>query len=135
MPAKQPSKKINELLEKVDTVLEHQEKLEKKQEIILAAVKTDEKEDEELQTEVNEEIGQVKTIAKEMIPSNTFKDTFFLNVKKHEVLFPLIAIVGIVLVWKGLWGILDQLPIVSYSAISLLLGVCILWIFNRVKSL
>lgn len=135
MPADQPSTKINEILDKVDRVIEHQEKLEEKQEVILAAVAINEKEEKEVEEDVVAELGQVKAIATEIIPANTFKDTFFLNVKKHEVLFPLIAVAGLVLVWKGLWGILDQLPIISYSAISLILGVLILWIFNRVKSL
>jgi len=134
MQAQKPTEKINELLTKVDKVIEHQEKLEEKQEVILAAVVTDEKEERQVEADVAEEMGQVKTIAKEIIPSNAFAESFIGNIKKHELILPVVAIIGLVLVWKGLWGILDQLPIVSYSAISLILGLGVLWIFNRVKA-
>lgn len=130
-----PTKKIEELLDKVDEVIEHQEELAQKQEVILAAVATDEKEDREIETEVTAEVNQVQTIAKQITTANTFHENLVGRVKKHEFLFPIIIIIGVVLVWKGLWGIFDQLPIVSYSAISLLLGIGILWVFNRVKSL
>jgi len=116
-------------------VIAEQKKLEKKEEVILAAVAIDEKEGEEIQTAITAETTEVKAIAKEHTITSAFRATMLSKAKKHEFIFPLIVITGVVLVWRGLWGLFDQLPIVSYSAISLILGIVILWIFNRIKSL
>lgn len=131
----EPTQKINKLLDKVDEVIQQQKTLAKKQEVILEAVATDEKDDMQIKTEVTTEVNKVDAIAKQITTANTFHENLITRVQKHEFLFPIIIIVGVVLVWKGLWGLFDQLPIVSYSFVSLLLGLSILWIFNRVKSL
>lgn len=66
---------------------------------------------------------------------NIVQETILSKMQKHRFFFPLVSAIGVILVWRGLWDIFDQIPIISYSAISLSLGLIILWAFNRVKSL
>lgn len=130
----EPTQKINKLIDKVDKVIEQQKKLEKKQEVILAAVASDEKTDVEIKTEVTQEVEKVGKITEEITTANIFH-TSITKVKNNDFLFPIVVIVGVVLVWRGLWVLFDHLPIISYSAVSIILGIAILWIFNRIKSL
>lgn len=116
---KEVKEKVDELLEKVDKVIDQQKELAKKQEVIMDQVIVEEKEGEM----VEKEIEKVTNI----------QSSFIVKTKKHQFLFPLIVTAGVVLVWRGLSGIFDATPLVSYSAISLALGVIILWIFNRSK--
>lgn len=130
----EPTQKINKLIDKVDKVIEQQKKLEKKQEVILAAVASDEKTDVEIKTEVTEEVSKMGDITKEITTANIFHTTVS-KVQNNGVLFPIIIIIGVVLVWRGLWVLFDHLPIISYSFVSIILGIAILWTFNRIKSL
>lgn len=131
---KEPTQQIDKLIDKVEDVIEHQKKLEKKQEVILAAVATDEKEDIEIQTEVTEEMSKIGEITKEITTANIFHTTIS-KVKGNGVVFPIVIIVGVVLVWRGLWVLFDHLPVINYSFVSIVLGIAILWVFNRIKSL
>ncbi len=128
------TQKINKLLDKVDKVIEEQKRIEKKQEVILAAVATDEKEDLQIETQVTEEVKKMGKITEEITTANIFHSTIT-KVKKNDFLFPIIIIVGVVLVWRGLWSLFDHLPIINYSFVSIILGVAILYTFNRIKSL
>lgn len=110
-------KKINELLEKVDEVIDQQKELAQKQEVILTQVAVDEKTDE--------------TVEKEVEAITDIQSSFIVRTKKHQFLFPLIITAGVVLVWRGFSGIFDATPLISYSVISLLAGAGILWMFNR----
>lgn len=118
--------KIEDLVEKVDEIIDHQKKIEKKEEAILDTVATDEKEDKEIVTEV-EQVAESE--------ANSFQRMVLTKAKKHEILYPLIALVGVVLVWRGLWDLFDQVPILSYALTSLVVGLIILWLFNRIRSL
>jgi len=40
----------------------------------------------------------------------------------HKVLFTCVGVVGVILVWRGIWSLFDQTPIVSNPIVSLLLG-------------
>ncbi len=130
----EPTQKLNKLLDKVDKVIAEQKKLEKKQEVILAAVATDEKTDVEIETQVTEEVKKMGKITEEITTANIFHSTIT-KVKKNDFLFPIVVIVGVVLVWRGLWSLFDHLPIINYSFVSIVLGVGILYTFNRIKSL
>ena len=110
-------KKINELLEKVEEVIDQQKEIVQKQDVILDQVAVEEKE------------GQ--TVEKEVEEITNIQSSFIIRTKKHQFLFPLIVTAGVVLVWRGFSGIFDATPIISYSAISLLVGAGILWMFNR----
>lgn len=121
---KEVKKKVDELLDKVDTVLDNQKKLAKKEEVILSEVSSDEKEEKTAIQDI-EKVEKVTNLQKNLI----------IRVKNHKLLFPLIVGIGVVLVWRGLWNLFDSVPILSYSLISLSLGIVILWAFNRINSL
>ncbi|HXS15349.1 MAG TPA: hypothetical protein VN711_04420 [Candidatus Saccharimonadales bacterium] len=123
-PSQNVQEKVEELLEKVDTVIAQQEKLAKNEKIILEQVVVEEKEGEEVEQEV-EKVEEVSLLQKNLI----------IHAKHHRLLFPLIVGVGVVLLWRGLWNLFDQIPIVSYSFISIALGIIILWAFNRLNSI
>ena len=130
----EPTQKINKLIDKVDKVIAQQKTLEKKQEVILAAVATDAQTDVQIETEVTAEVKKMGKITEEITTANFFHTTVS-KVKRNDFLFPIVIIVGVVLVWRGLWSLFDHLPIVNYSFVSIVRGVAILWTFNRVKSL
>lgn len=121
---KRVSKKVDKLLDKVDAVLSQQKELVKKQQVILEQVVVEEKEEQDVVKEV-EKVESVEDL----------KTNLIVHAKHHKLLFPLVVAVGVVLVWRGLWNLFDQLPIVSYSVISLALGLIILWAFNRFNSI
>lgn len=118
------NKKVDDLLDKVETVLDQQKELVKKQDVILEQVSSDEKEEEEVVAEVGE-VEKVTNLQKNLIT----------HAKHHKLLFPLIVGVGVVMLWRGLWNLFDQTPIISYSFISIALGIIILWAFNRMNSI
>ncbi len=115
--AKEVKEKVDELLDKVETVIDQQKELAQKQEVILDQVSVEEKEGKKVEKEV-EKVTDIQS-------------SFIVRTKKHQFLFPLIVTAGVVLVWRGFTGIFDATPLVSYSAISLALGVIILWVFNK----
>ncbi len=116
--------KVEELLDKVDTVIEQQRTIAKKEEVILDQVGVEEKEGKEVEQEM-EKVEEVSVVQQKLIT----------RAKHHHLLFPLVVAVGVVLVWRGLWNLFDQVPILSYSFISLGLGLVILWAFNRMNSI
>ncbi len=120
--AQKVDKKVEELLSKVDTVIDQQKDLAEKQNVILEQVVVEEKEGKE----VEEQFEKVESIS--MVQQNLIT-----KAKHHKLLFPLIITAGVVLVWRGLTGIFDATPLVSYSFISLALGIIILWAFNRMN--
>lgn len=120
--AKEVKKKVEELLDKVDTVLTQQKELAKQQEVILDQVAVEEKEEKTVVAEVKN-AEKVTDLQKNLIT----------HAKHHKLLFPLVVTAGVVLVWRGLSGIFDATPLVSYSFISLALGIIILWAFNRMN--
>lgn len=60
---------------------------------------------------------------------------FVRKLAKHKLLFSLLATVGVVLVWRGIWHTVDSLPIISAAIISLLAGIAILWLIGRYTDL
>lgn len=117
-------KKVDKLLDKVDSVIEKQKTLAHKEEVILQGVRQEEKEE----TVVEEEVEKVATIS-------TTQQKLIHRLQHHKLLFPLLVGVGVILVWRGLWELFDVTPIISYSFISLALGIVILWSINRINSL
>lgn len=125
--AKEVKEKVEELLTKVDTVIKQQETIAKKEEVILEQVVVEEKTGKEVEEEVEtvEKTEEMNSVQKNLIT----------RAKHHKLLFPLLTGVGVVLLWRGLWNLFDQIPIISYSFISIVLGVIILWAFNRMNSI
>lgn len=120
--AKAVDKKVDKLLDKVETVLESQKELVQKQNVILDKVKEDTTETEKVDIDIKE-VEKVSDVQKSLIN----------HAKHHKLIFPLVIMAAVVLVWRGLSGIFDVTPVISYSFISLALGLIILWIFNRMN--
>lgn len=121
--AQEVTQKVDLLLNEVETVLTQQKELVKKQEVILEQVSEDGQEEEAVVKEV-EKVEEIEGWKKYLIT----------HTKHHKLLFPLIVGVGVVLLWRGLWDLFDNTPIISYSFISIALGLIILWAFNRMNS-
>ncbi|HSD98168.1 MAG TPA: hypothetical protein VLB73_00540 [Patescibacteria group bacterium] len=121
---KEVTKKVDALLQKVNNVVVKQQAITKKEEVILRQVTQEEKED----TVVEKEVEEVEQVSR-------FQEKIIGRLKHHKLVFPLLVGIGVVLVWRGLWGIFDVTPIISYSFISLVLGIVILWTINRINSL
>ncbi len=66
---------------------------------------------------------------------NFFQRFFVTRARKHKAIFQVIIVAGVVLVWRGIWGIFDQMPIVSSAVISLIIGLILLWLFNKITDL
>lgn len=124
VPTKEVSQKVDKLLDEVETVLSQQKELAKQQKVILNQVTVEEKEEKI----VEEEVERVENV-------EDFKQNLIFHARHHKLLFPLVVGIGVILVWKGLWNLVDQVPLLSYSLISLSLGLIILWAFNRFNSL
>lgn len=121
---KEIAKKVDMLLQKVNNVVVKQQAIAKKEEVILQQVAQDERED----TVVEKEVEEVEQVSR-------FQEKIIGKLKHHKLIFPLLVGIGVVLVWRGLWEIFDVTPVISYSFISLALGIVILWTINRINSL
>lgn len=53
------------------------------------------------------------------------------KVGRHKLIFALLATVGMVMVWRGTWHTLDEIPIVQYSLVSFGVGVLVLWLLKK----
>ena len=42
--------------------------------------------------------------------------------KHHKIIFSLIGAVGAIMVWRGVWNLVDTAPFVNAPAISIILG-------------
>lgn len=59
------------------------------------------------------------------------KAVFVGRLVRHKFLFTLIITAAVVLIWRGVWLLADETPILSYAVVSLALGVAILWLVKR----
>ncbi len=50
---------------------------------------------------------------------------------KHRFIFSAIVTFGIVLIWRGMWGLADMIPVVKDTGVSLLLGFGIIWFLEK----
>lgn len=110
------------LLETVDKkeqfIIREEQKILQMQEGLEKLVKKEEKEEKVVATELN-----------------FFQRVIISKLKKHKVIFQMLIIFGIVLVWRGLWNLFDTIPFISYSLVSLILGVILLLLLNRITDL
>ena len=57
------------------------------------------------------------------------------KISRHKLLFALVATIGMVLIWRGTWHTVDELPILNISLVSLLVGVLVLWFLKKYTDL
>lgn len=65
----------------------------------------------------------------------TFRRRVKQRIAKHRFLFALLIAFAVVLIWRGLWEITEKLPLISESVIALLVGIGILWFFEKYTEL
>lgn len=124
----QKDKILQEIAEKEKQILNEEKKITDQAEKFL-----------KIQPVIKQILQKEQTVLQEETVVTTelnFFQRFFVNrAKKHKMIFQIIIVLGIVLVWRGLWGIFDQIPIISSAIISLLVGLSVLWLFNRITDL
>ncbi|NTU46353.1 hypothetical protein HGA88_01895 [Candidatus Roizmanbacteria bacterium] len=63
------------------------------------------------------------------------RNIFIKRVSKHKFITTLLVTTGIVLVWRGIWHLADETPILSIAAVSFVVGILILWVIDRFTEL
>ncbi len=63
------------------------------------------------------------------------KSGFIKRFNKHRLIYGLTSIISVVLIWRGVWLLADSSPGISNPIISIVLGVFILWLIDRVSEL
>lgn len=64
-----------------------------------------------------------------------FRRLFIREASKHKFIFSMTVVFGVVLIWRGLWDVSEQIPIISDSIIALFVGMAILWFIERYSNL
>lgn len=50
------------------------------------------------------------------------RKNFYLFRKHHKITFSLLGVIGVILIWRGVWTIIDTAPFVNAPVISIALG-------------
>lgn len=64
-----------------------------------------------------------------------FRLLFIKKLTKHKLISALMVITATVLIWRGIWHTIDDTPILSYSLVSLGVGILLLWILRKYTDL
>ncbi len=84
---------------------------------------------EEQRVEKNvEEVKQEETVIAQV---ETKRKRFVRKLAKHKFLFSMVASLGVVLVWRGLWDVTAELPVLKDSLVALLIGFAIIWFLEK----
>jgi len=124
----QVNKVLEEISKKEKQILEEEKKITEQAEKLLKIQPT-------IKEILHKEQQVVQEEAAVTTELNFFQKFFVARAKKHRAIFQVIIVLGVVLVWRGLWGLFDQMPILSSAAISLVVGLIVLWLFNRITDL
>lgn len=119
---------LKEIAQKEKQILAEEKKITEEAEAIL-----------KIKPAIKQILDKEQTVAAEEAAVTTelnfFQKFFVARAKKHRAIFQVIIVLGVVLVWRGLWGIFDQMPIISSAVISLVVGLILLWLFNKITDL
>lgn len=84
---------------------------------------------EEQKVEKNvEEVKQEETVIAQV---ESKRKRFVRRLAKHKFLFSMVASLGVVLVWRGLWDVTAELPVLKDSLVALLIGFAIIWFLEK----
>jgi hypothetical protein len=50
---------------------------------------------------------------------------------RYRIVYSFLVVSGIVLVWRGIWELADQLPIIKIPLVSIVFGLMVLWLTQR----
>lgn len=60
-----------------------------------------------------------------------FRTVIVKKIVRHKLIFAIISTVALVLIWRGTWHIIDEIPFLNISIVSLLVGIFIIWAFKK----
>lgn len=101
-------------------VLEQTEKIEDKVDLLLKEEKI-----------IEGEVKEVKKDESVLVHVEHHRRGFVKKLAKHKFIFSLIVSLGVVLVWRGLWDITAELPVLKESGVALVLGLAIVWFLEK----
>ncbi|OGE31591.1 hypothetical protein A2631_00450 [Candidatus Daviesbacteria bacterium RIFCSPHIGHO2_01_FULL_44_29] len=64
-----------------------------------------------------------------------FRLTIIKKIARHKLLYGIVVTISLVLIWRGLWHTIDELPIISISLVSLGVGLLSIWILKKYTDL
>jgi hypothetical protein len=79
-------------------------------------------------------VSHIKTLAKDGLSRSEvglIRRSFLRRYRKHKFIFAIVTALGAVLVWRGLWNIIDITPFLKNDFISIVTGFALLWLIDR----
>ena len=132
-------KEVEELLE------EHEKQIHKEVEKIEKAEERIEKEESEIlsaEKKIIQSLNRRPLSAFFIEPGTTAKELgFFRSIfvrrfsRKQRLLFALIVTFAVVLIWRGIWEIVDIIPFLSFAVVSLIVGILLIWFLQKYTDL
>lgn len=114
----------------LDQIEQAEEKIENHETKIL-------QEEERILKEVKDNPAQVFSIDPGITKReiHLFRLALVKKLSRHKLTFALLVGFAIVLVWRGAWGVVDEVPVLNIALVSLALGILILWILKKYTDL
>lgn len=61
--------------------------------------------------------------------------TFIRKIAKHKLFYAILITLTFVLVWRGTWHTIDEIPILNHALVSLGVGVFLVWLLKKTTDL
>lgn len=61
--------------------------------------------------------------------------TFIRKIARHKLLYAILITLTFVLVWRGTWHTIDEIPILNHSLVSLGVGIFLVWLLKKATDL
>lgn len=101
-------------------ILKEQKKIEQEE------VKMLKKEDE-----IKNEVDQIEKSTQALNSIERYRHNVVKKLAKHKFVFSMIVSLGVVLIWRGIWDITAELPILKENFVALLVGFAIIWFLEK----
>ncbi len=115
---------MNEIDQKLNKIASLEQKIEREEKAIL-----------ELENDLLAQLNRQPRIALFKGPKNRkakyLHALILRKLMRIRVIYSLLVVSGVVLVWRGVWDLADATPILKIPAVSLLVGLSILWLTQR----
>lgn len=79
-------------------------------------------------------LSEEKKVEKEILwlkKANAHRLHIVRRLAKHKFVFSMIVTFGVVLLWRGMWGLTEMVPVIKETGGSLFLGFGILWFLEK----
>lgn len=126
---------LKEIKEEEKNILEEAKKIEEAEEKIKEEEKKILSSQDEILKNTKNKKSQVFSINEGLTSRELqiFRLLFIKKLTRHKLISALVVITATVLIWRGIWHTVDDIPILSYSLISLGVGIFLLWIIRKYK--